>query len=264
MNDVDHHPGLFAAMMAVARRDLLLAYRRRSELLQPLVFLLVGVELQIAPLLSDSLPILLAFVATLVGRGVAVALGISVLIFALSLGVTRVLGLPPFLFLAPASAAPGVAAAASAGLPLYRYVGGASAHVLPVPMMNILNGGKHALNSTDLQEFMVMPVGAPTFREALRWGAEIYQALKNVLKGKGYGTNVGDEGGFAPDIKSAREALDFILQSVEAAGYRPGEDIGLALDVRIGDRSPRLCMLILVLQYGEPLMQTTYLWAILA
>jgi enolase len=122
------------------------------------------------------------------------------------------------------------AAAASAGLPLYRYVGGASAHVLPVPMMNILNGGKHALNSTDLQEFMVMPVGAPTFREALRWGAEIYQALKKVLKGKGYGTNVGDEGGFAPSLGYNAEAIEVILEAIEAAGYKPGEDVFIALD----------------------------------
>jgi enolase len=122
------------------------------------------------------------------------------------------------------------AAAASAGLPLYRYIGGASAHVLPVPMMNILNGGKHALNSTDLQEFMVMPVGAPTFREALRWGAEIYQALKNVLKGKGYGTNVGDEGGFAPSLGYNAEAIEVILEAIEAAGYKPGEDVFIALD----------------------------------
>ena len=122
------------------------------------------------------------------------------------------------------------AAAASAGLPLYRYVGGASAHVLPVPMMNILNGGKHALNSTDLQEFMVMPVGAPTFREALRWGAEIYQTLKKVLKAKGYGTNVGDEGGFAPSLGYNAEAIEVILEAIEAAGYKPGEDVFIALD----------------------------------
>jgi enolase len=122
------------------------------------------------------------------------------------------------------------AAAADAGLPLYRYIGGPSAHTLPVPMMNILNGGKHALNSTDLQEFMVMPVGAPTFREALRWGSEIYQALKNVLKAKGYGTNVGDEGGFAPSLGYNAEAIEVILQAIEKAGYRPGEDVFIALD----------------------------------
>jgi enolase len=122
------------------------------------------------------------------------------------------------------------AAAASAGLPLYKYIGGASAHVLPVPMMNILNGGKHALDSTDLQEFMVMPVGAPTFREALRWGAEIYQALKNVLKDKGYGTNVGDEGGFAPSLGYNAEAIEVILLAIEQAGYVPGEQVFIALD----------------------------------
>jgi enolase len=122
------------------------------------------------------------------------------------------------------------AAAAWAGLPLYRYIGGASAHVLPVPMMNILNGGKHALDSTDLQEFMVMPVGAPTFREALRWGSEIYQSLKKVLKGKGYGTNVGDEGGFAPSLGYNAEAIEVILEAIETAGYKPGEEVFIALD----------------------------------
>ncbi len=122
------------------------------------------------------------------------------------------------------------AAAASAGLPLYRYIGGTSARTLPVPMMNILNGGKHALNSTDLQEFMIMPVGAPTFREALRWGAEIYHTLKKVLKGRGYGTNVGDEGGFAPSLGSNAEAIEVILQAIEEAGYKPGEQVFIALD----------------------------------
>jgi enolase len=122
------------------------------------------------------------------------------------------------------------AAAQSVGLPLYRYIGGTDAHILPVPMMNILNGGKHAADSTDLQEFMVMPVGAPSFREALRWGAETYHALKKVLKAKGYGTNVGDEGGFAPSLGSNEEAIEVILQAIEAAGYKPGEDIWIALD----------------------------------
>jgi enolase len=122
------------------------------------------------------------------------------------------------------------AAAVSAGLPLYRYIGGASARTLPVPMMNILNGGKHALDSTDLQEFMVMPVGAPTFREALRWCAEIYQALKKVLGSKGYGTNVGDEGGFAPSLGSNAEAIEVILQAIEKAGYKAGEQVFIALD----------------------------------
>jgi enolase len=122
------------------------------------------------------------------------------------------------------------AAAEYAGLPLYRYIGGASARTLPVPMMNILNGGKHALDSTDLQEFMVMPVGAPTFTQALRWGAETYHALKAVLKEKGYNTSVGDEGGFAPSLGSNEEAIEVILQAVERAGYEPGEDIFIALD----------------------------------
>ena len=122
------------------------------------------------------------------------------------------------------------AAAQYAGLPVYRYIGGASAHTLPVPMMNILNGGKHALDSTDLQEFMVMPVGAPTFAEALRWGAETYHALKAVLKDKGYSTNVGDEGGFAPSLGSNEEAIEVILEAIEQAGYEPGKDIFIALD----------------------------------
>ena len=122
------------------------------------------------------------------------------------------------------------AAAQSVELPLYRYIGGTDAHILPVPMMNILNGGKHAADSTDLQEFMVMPVGAPSFREALRWGAETYHTLKKVLKEKGYGTNVGDEGGFAPSLGSNAEAIELILQAIEKAGYKPGEDIWIALD----------------------------------
>ncbi len=122
------------------------------------------------------------------------------------------------------------AAAQSVGLPLYRYIGGTDAHILPVPMMNILNGGKHAADSTDLQEFMVMPVGAPSFREALRWGAETYHTLKKVLKEKGYGTSVGDEGGFAPSLGSNAEAIELILQAIEKAGYKPGEDIWIALD----------------------------------
>jgi len=122
------------------------------------------------------------------------------------------------------------AAAAELGLPLYRYVGGVSARTLPVPLMNILNGGKHAADSTDLQEFMIAPVGAPTFAEALRWGAEVYHSLKKVLKGRGYNTNVGDEGGFAPSLASNQEAVEVILEAIERAGYQPGEDIYLALD----------------------------------
>ncbi len=122
------------------------------------------------------------------------------------------------------------AAAEEAGLPLYRYVGGAFASVLPVPMMNIINGGAHADNPIDIQEFMIMPVGAPTCADAIRMGSEVFQALKKGLKDAGHNTNVGDEGGFAPNLKSAEQALDFIMASIEKAGYKPGEDIMLALD----------------------------------
>jgi enolase len=122
------------------------------------------------------------------------------------------------------------AAADSADLPLYAYLGGVHAHVLPVPMMNIMNGGKHAANSTDFQEFMIMPVGAATFREALRWGVEIYHTLKKVLHDKGHSTTVGDEGGFAPSLGSNQAALDVIMEAIEKAGYRPGEQIRIALD----------------------------------
>ena len=122
------------------------------------------------------------------------------------------------------------AAAAELGLPLYRYVGGTSARTLPVPMMNVINGGVHADNPIDLQEFMIMPVGAPSFAEALRTGAEIFHALKKALKDAGHNTNVGDEGGFAPNLKSADEALGFLSKSVEAAGYRLGEQVVFALD----------------------------------
>ncbi|MBL4853070.1 MAG: phosphopyruvate hydratase [Robiginitomaculum sp.] len=123
------------------------------------------------------------------------------------------------------------AAAEAQGAPLYRYVGGVSANVLPVPMMNIINGGAHADNPIDIQEFMVMPVGASTFSEALQMGAEIFHALKAKLKADGHNTNVGDEGGFAPGLASSRAALDYIMSAVEAAGYTPGKDIYLALDV---------------------------------
>jgi enolase len=122
------------------------------------------------------------------------------------------------------------AAAESANLPLYRYVGGTSARVLPVPMMNIVNGGAHADNPIDFQEFMIMPVGAETFRDAMRMGSEIFHTLKKGLKDAGHNTNVGDEGGFAPNLKNADEALGFIMKSVEAAGYKPGSDVLLALD----------------------------------
>ncbi|HYL79310.1 MAG TPA: phosphopyruvate hydratase, partial [Candidatus Acidoferrum sp.] len=122
------------------------------------------------------------------------------------------------------------AAADEVGLPLYRYLGGVNAKVLPAPMMNILNGGKHADNTVDLQEFMIMPLGASGFGEALRMGAEVFHQLRGVLKKKGYNTAVGDEGGFAPDLKSNEEAVQLILAAIEKAGYKPGTDIYLALD----------------------------------
>jgi len=138
------------------------------------------------------------------------------------LGANAILGVS----LATAKAA----AAASSGLPLYRYVGGAPARLLPVPMMNIVNGGVHADNPIDFQEFMIMPVGAPSFREALRMGVEVFQTLKNALAEAGHNTNVGDEGGFAPNLPSADAALGFVMKAIETAGYRPGEDIALTLD----------------------------------
>src|SRR5665213_2114303 len=123
------------------------------------------------------------------------------------------------------------AAAESAELPLFRYLAGPNAHLLPVPMMNIVNGGSHADSNVDIQEFMIAPLGAPTFREALRWGTEVYHSLKSVLKERGLSTGLGDEGGFAPNLESNRAALDLIIVAIERAGYTPGTDIGLALDV---------------------------------
>ncbi|MGW8312745.1 MAG: phosphopyruvate hydratase, partial [Desulfuromonadales bacterium] len=123
------------------------------------------------------------------------------------------------------------AASEESGLPLYQYLGGTNAKELPLPMMNILNGGEHADNNVDIQEFMIMPAGADSFKEALRMGAEIFHALKKVLKDKGYNTSVGDEGGFAPNLKSNEEALEVIMAAIKAAGYKPGEDVLLALDV---------------------------------
>lgn len=125
------------------------------------------------------------------------------------------------------------AGAASLGLPLYRYLGGVYSHSLPVPMMNIMNGGKHAINSTDFQEFMVMPVGALSFKEGLRWGAEIYQALGKVIKKRGFATTVGDEGGFAPSLPSNEGAIQLILEAIETAGHEVGRDIAIALDPAI-------------------------------
>ena len=130
-----------------------------------------------------------------------------------------------------ASLAVAKASAESADLSLFRYLGGPNAHVLPVPMMNILNGGAHADTNVDIQEFMIAPIGAPTFRESLRWGAEIYHALKSVLKKRGLATSVGDEGGFAPNLESNRAALDLILEAIEIAGFKPGKEIALAMDV---------------------------------
>lgn len=138
-----------------------------------------------------------------------------------NLGANAILGV---------SLAVAYAAADSLGLPLYRYLGGVSARTLPVPMMNIMNGGKHAVGATDLQEFMIMPVGAASFREGLRWGAEVYHSLKKVLAAKGHRTLVGDEGGFAPQVKANSEAFDLILEAIEKAGYKPGEQIMLAMD----------------------------------
>lgn len=127
------------------------------------------------------------------------------------------------------------AAAQATGLSLYRYVGGSNARTLPVPMMNILNGGAHADNKIDFQEFMVMPVGASSFSEGLRWGVEIFHNLKSVLKDKGYSTNVGDEGGFAPDIQSNEEAIETVLKAIEKAGYKPGEQVAIAMDAAISE-----------------------------
>jgi enolase len=127
------------------------------------------------------------------------------------------------------------AAATQYGLPLYRYLGGAGANTLPVPMMNILNGGAHADNNVDFQEFMVMPVGAPSFSEALRWGVEVFHTLKGVLKKRGYNTAVGDEGGFAPSVKSNVEAIDVVLEAIQQAGYKPGEEIAIALDPAVSE-----------------------------
>src|SRR5215470_2798717 len=127
------------------------------------------------------------------------------------------------------------AAAEEAGLPLYRYIGGTNAKTLPIPMMNILNGGAHADNKIDFQEFMVMPIGAETFSEGLRWGIEVFHALKSVLKKKGYSTNVGDEGGFAPDIQSNEEAIDTVMTAISAAGFKAGSQIAIAMDPAVSE-----------------------------
>ncbi len=164
----------------------------------------------------------------LVGWDAIDQLGIDYMMLALdgtpnksNLGANAILGV---------SLAVAKAAANYLVLPLYRYLGGVYAHVLPVPMMNILNGGKHAENGPDLQEFMAMPVGAPSFAEALRWGAETYHTLKGVLKDRGYNVGIGDEGGFAPSLKSNEEAIQVIVEAIEKAGYEPGKDIWIAMD----------------------------------
>lgn len=165
---------------------------------------------------------------SLLGRDAADQVGIDRRMIALDgtpnkgkLGANAILGV---------SLAVAKAAAAEAGLPLYRYLGGASAHELPVPLMNVINGGAHADNNLDLQEFMIVPVGAPTFAEALRMAAEVFHTLKALLKKRGLSTAVGDEGGFAPNLGSNEEALALIVQAIEAAGYKPGQDVALALD----------------------------------
>ncbi|NWF79909.1 MAG: phosphopyruvate hydratase [Chloroflexi bacterium] len=164
----------------------------------------------------------------LVGMDAADQIGIDQELLALDgtankskLGANAILGV---------SLAVAKAAASAFGLPLYRYLGGVHAHVLPVPMLNIMNGGQHAANSTDFQEFMVMPVGAESFHEAIRWGSEIYQSLKKVLHDRGLSTTVGDEGGFAPSLPSNEAPLQVIMEAIEKAGYRPGEQIMLAMD----------------------------------
>ncbi|WP_299518605.1 phosphopyruvate hydratase [uncultured Serinicoccus sp.] len=181
-----------------------------------------GVENAVAAVMDDLEPRLLGFDASeqrLVDNEMLAADGTA---NKGEIGANAILGV---------SLAVAKAAADSAGLPLFRYVGGPNAHILPVPMMNILNGGSHADSNVDIQEFMIAPVGAPSFREALRWGTEVYHALKAVLKKRGLSTGLGDEGGFAPDLASNRAALDLIVEAITAAGYTPGSDIALALDV---------------------------------
>src|SRR5699024_10042399 len=127
------------------------------------------------------------------------------------------------------------AAALSMGLPLYKYIGGVNAHTLPVPMMNILNGGAHATNNVDIQEFMIMPVGAPDFRTGLRWCAEVFHTLKKLLQAQGLTTSVGDEGGFAPNLKKDEDALKVIVEAIEKAGFKPGDDFRIALDPAVSE-----------------------------
>ena len=181
-----------------------------------------GVEQAVAAVMEDLEPRLLGFEASEQRLVDAEMMAVDGTDNKGEVGANAILGV---------SLAVAKAAAESAGLPLFRYVGGPNAHVLPVPMMNILNGGSHADSNVDIQEFMIAPIGAPSFREALRWGAEVYHALKGVLKERGLATGLGDEGGFAPDLESNRAALDLIVEAIGKAGYTAGTDIALALDV---------------------------------
>ncbi len=181
-----------------------------------------GVEQAVAAVMDDLEPRLLGFDASEQRLVDAEMLAIDGTDNKGEIGANAILGV---------SLAVAKAAAECAGLPLFRYLGGPNAHLLPVPMMNILNGGSHADSNVDIQEFMIAPIGAGSFREALRWGAEVYHALKGVLKERGLATGLGDEGGFAPDLESNRAALDLILEAIDKAGYTAGSDIALALDV---------------------------------
>jgi len=181
-----------------------------------------GVEDAVAAVIDEIAPELIGFEATEQRLVDAALIDLDGTSNKGKLGANAILGV---------SLAVAKAAADSADLPLFRYIGGPNAHVLPVPMMNILNGGSHADSNVDIQEFMVAPIGATTYREALRTGVEVYHSLKSVLKSKGLSTGLGDEGGFAPSLGSNREALDLILIAIEKAGFTPGVDLGLALDV---------------------------------
>ena len=181
-----------------------------------------GVEQAVTAVMDDLEPRLLGFEASEQRLVDAEMLAVDGTDNKAEIGANAILGV---------SLAVARAAADSAQLPLFRYVGGPNAHVLPVPMMNILNGGSHADSNVDIQEFMIAPIGAGSFREALRWGTEVYHALKGVLKERGLSTGLGDEGGFAPNLESNRAALDLIVEAIGKAGYTPGSDIALALDV---------------------------------
>src|SRR5450759_815528 len=180
-----------------------------------------GVEQAVEAVLDEIGPVLLGFEASEQRLIDSEMLSLDGTANKGSIGANAILGV---------SLAVARAAAESANLPLFRYLGGPNAHILPVPLFNILNGGSHADSNVDIQEFMIAPIGAPTFREALRWGAEVYHCLKSVLKERGLSTGLGDEGGFAPNLESNRAALDLIIEAIERAGYSPGKDIGLALD----------------------------------